>query len=401
MKVRFVDKTTSSEKYIAKTLYGLEDLLATELKSLGASGVHPMIRAVEFEGGKRLMYKANLWCRLTTRILKPIARFHAANGDQLYKEMSRIKWCNYLDADSTLAIDSVVSHSGFNHTHYVAQRAKDAIVDQIRNRTGRRPSVDVDNPDLRLNLHIHQNRATLSLDSSGDGLHRRGYRTEGGKAPVNEVLAAGILTLTGWNMSVPLVDIMCGSGTFVIEAAMMARRMAPGLLKKKFGFQNWSDYAPELFETVRKEAEQAALPNLPFGLFGSDKNRHQVADAQSNARRAGVADDVTFADHPFDESDPPPPPGVLVINPPYGERIQVEDIKSLYSSIGDTLKKKFTGYDAFVFTGNLEAAKHVGLRTSRKIKLVNGAIECRLLKYEMYMGTRKAKKLQQMSDEQQ
>jgi len=379
-------------RLVAKTLSGLEEVLAAELRDLGATEVKPLSRAVEFFGDKRLLYRANLWCRTATRILKPIATFHAADGEELYKRVDRINWLRYLTVESTLAIDAVVSQSGLDNSLFVAQRTKDAIVDQFRKKLDKRPSVDLTNPDLRLNIYIHRDLATLSLDSSGEPLQRRGYRTDAGKAPLNEVLAAGILALTDWDLSSPLVDPMCGSGTFVIEAALKARRLAPGLIRRQFAFMNWKDYAPSMFEKVCDEAREIALPNLPFEILGSDREARQVEDARANAQRAGVFDDIRFENASFEDQTPPPAPGTLIVNPPYGERLKVGDIASLYSSLGDTFKKKYDGYDAFIFTGNHEAAKKIGLRASRRFPLYNGAIECRLLKFEMYRGSRKARK---------
>lgn len=376
-------------RLIAKTLSGLEEVLASELETLGATDVKQLSRAVEFHGDKRLLYKANLWCRTATRILKPIATFHAADGDELYKRIDHINWLRHLTVESSLAIDAVVSRSGLDNSLFVAQRTKDAIVDQFRKKFDKRPSVDLATPDLRLNIYIHQDLATLSLDSSGEPLQRRGYRTEGGKAPLNEVLAAGIIALTGWDMASALVDPMCGSGTLVIEAALKARRLAPGLVRNKFAFMKWKDFAPALYKAVCDEAAQLALPKLPFEIVGSDKETRQIDDARANAERAGVADDIKFEPAAFEDHTPPEAPGTLVTNPPYGERLKVDDIASLYSQIGDTLKKKYEGYDAFVFTGNREAAGKIGLKASRRIPLFNGPMECRLLKFEMYRGSRK------------
>ncbi len=379
-------------RLIAKTLSGLEDVLAAEVEALGATDIQKLSRAVEFHGDKRLLYRANLWCRTATRILKPIATFHAGDGDELYKRMDHINWMRYLTAESTLAIDAVVSRSGLDNSLFVAQRAKDAIVDQFRKKLDKRPSVDLANPDLRLNIYIYRDLATLSLDSSGEALQRRGYRTEGGKAPLNEVLAAGILALTEWDEASPLVDPMCGSGTFVIEAAMKARRMAPGLVRNKFAFMNWKDYAPSMYAKVCDEAREKALPKLPFEIYGSDRDARQVDDARANAQRAGVLGDIRFDMNSFEVQIPPEAPGTMIANPPYGERLKVGDIGALYSSLGDTLKKKYEGYDAFIFTGNPDAARKIGLRASRRFHLYNGPMECRLLKYAMYKGSRKARK---------
>lgn len=375
----------------AKTLSGLEETLAAELSSLGAADVWPGNRAVEFSGNKQLLYHANLWCRTATRILLPIAAFDASGSDRLYNGVAAIDWGPYLDPDMTLAVDAVAIESAFDNSLFVAQRVKDAIVDQFRKRNGKRPSVDADNPDLRINIHIHGPKATLSLDSSGGPLTRRGYRTEGGKAPLSEVLAAGIIRLTGWDMAMPLIDPMCGSGTIVIEAAMAARDMAPGLLRKQFGFMRWKDYDESLHRQLVRQARQAVKPDLPIEIVGSDIDRRAIDEAKANARRAGVEGNIRFEVKPFDKQIPPPPPGMAVINPPYGERLAVKDIETFYQSFGDTLKQKYEGYTAYILSGNPEAAGHVGLRTSRRIKLFNGPLECRLLRFEMYQGSRKSK----------
>lgn len=375
----------------AKTLSGLEATLAAELTALGATDVWPGNRAVEFSGDKRLMYHVNLWCRTATRILLPIAAFEASGSDRLYSGVAAVDWARYLNPDMTLAVDAVAIESAFDNSLFVAQRVKDAIVDQFRKRNGRRPSVDADNPDLRINIHIHGPKATLSLDCSGGPLTRRGYRTEGGKAPLGEVLAAGIIRLAAWEMATPLIDPMCGSGTIVIEAAMAARGMAPGLLRKQFGFMRWKDYDESLYRQMVRRARQAVKADLPVEIVGSDIDRRAIDEAKANARRAGVEGNIRFEVKPFDKQTPPPPPGTLITNPPYGERIPVRDIETFYQNLGDTLKQKYEGYTAYILSGNPEAAGHIGLRTSRRTKLFNGPLECRLLRYELYKGSRKSK----------
>ena len=384
-------KSQNTFRMVAKTLYGLESVLAAELGALGADDIHPMNRSVEFSGDLRLMYAANIHCRTAIRILRPIRAFRCADGDQLYRQTRSVDWGKLLDPAMTMAVDAVVSHSGIDNSLFAAQRVKDAVVDQIRDRAGRRPSVDLIHPDLRINLHVHENRATLALDSSGESLHRRGYRTEAGKAPINEVLAAGIIMLSEWDMTSPLIDGMCGSGTFVIEAALMARRIAPGLIRGQFGFQRMKDFNRGLFAKVVAEARGRILTDSPCRIIGSDKDNAAIKESRANAKRAGVDRDIVFEQKDFSAQNPPAGPGVLIINPPYGERLSVADIGSLYRMIGDTLKTKYDGYNAFVFTGNMAAAKSVGLRTSRRITLYNGQLESRLLRYEMYQGSRKQK----------
>jgi len=378
-------------RMIAKTLFGLEDILAGELAALGANDVKPMNRSVEFYGGKKLLYKANLWCRTATRILKPIFNFKAADENELYNKVLRIDWRDYLGLDQTFAIDALINQSGFDNSLYVAQKTKDAIADHFRKKTGRRPSVNLKNPDIRINIYIYGDECTIALDSSGEPLFKRGYRSKTGEAPLNEVLAAGIVAHSGWDRKSPFVDAMCGSGTIVIEAALLARNIAPGLNRDTYGFMNWPDYDLNIFQRICLEARKEILPKLDFEMVGSDQVSKQVEEAAANARKAGVGRDIVFKQSVIADLVPPPPPAVLIINPPYGERMSVADIRTFYQSIGDTLKNNFNGYDAFIFTGNLAAAKFFGLRTSRRIEMYNGPIECRLLKFEMYQGSRKTK----------
>jgi len=376
---------------IAKTLYGLEEILTDELADLGARDITQLNRSVEFFGNEKLLYTANLWCRTATRILKPIHSFDIKNENDLYACVLKIPWEQYLDLEQTFAIDAIINKSIFDNSLYVAQRTKDAIADRFRKLAGRRPSVRLKDPDIRINVYINRNNCTLALDASGEPLFKRGYRTQTGTAPLNEVLAAGIIYKSGWDGKGAFVDAMCGSGTIAIEAALMARNMAPGLTRKDYGFKNWLDYDHDLFEMLYREAQKRAKAGIDFDIVASDKNAVQVREAAANARRGGVADDIVFEKKDMAFLEPPSPPGVLIINPPYGERMSVADIRRFYGSIGDTLKKNFTGYDAYIFTGNPEASKYIGLRTSRRIKMYNGPIECRLLKFEMYRGSRKAK----------
>ena len=382
----------ASFRMIAKTLFGLEDSLAEELHNLGATRPRPIGRAVEFEGNTETLYRVNLCSRLATRILKPLAVFKAPGPEQLYRHVSKINWTQLMSAKGSLVVDALVNDSAINNSMFAAQRTKDAIVDQFRRRFDRRPSVDPTDPDLRINLHIFQDTATLSLDASGAPLHKRGYRTEKGDAPLNEVLAAGILNLTEWDVQSHLVDGMCGSGTFVIEAALMARNIPPGILRDEFGFMRWSDFDSDLYYQIRGGLKAAIKQDILFQIVASDQNGTRIKEAKANANRAGVAGDIAFDQRPFDQLRPPTGPGVLVMNPPYGERIPVADIVTLYSTIGDCLKKQFEGYNAFLLTSNSKAAAKIGLHSSRKIKLYNGPLECRLLRFQMYGGSRKKKK---------
>ncbi|WP_439882223.1 THUMP domain-containing class I SAM-dependent RNA methyltransferase [Pontibacter sp. MBLB2868] len=376
---------------IATTLAGLEEVLAEELRALDMEFVKVGNRVVSCSGNLRQLYEANLWCRTAIRILKPIRNFKARDEKDLYAQVQKTDWSEYFGLDQTFAIDAVVSHSTFEHSLFVAQLTKDAIVDQFRKATGERPSVDRIRPHIRLNLHMHENMVTLSLDSSGDSLHRRGYRLQTNVAPLNEVLAAGIIGLTGWDKTSSFVDPMCGSGTFLIEAAMMAQNIAPGLYRRDpFGFENWKDYDAGLLEMIWKTAEAKAVLDKPLAqIIGYDIDADYVEAALNNIENAGLDQLIKVEKADFFETQAPAAQGVLVMNPPYNERIQSDDINLLYKNIGDTLKNNYQGFDAFVFTGNLEAAKSIGLRTSRRIPLYNGAIDCRLLKYELYRGSRR------------
>jgi putative N6-adenine-specific DNA methylase len=369
---------------IAKTLFGLEEVLAGELRELGAEDVQVGRRLCSFRGDQRMLYRVNVCCRTATRVLKPILRFPADGADALYRRIGRTNWIRHLDPEGTLAIDPVTSGNIFTNSLYAAQVAKDAIVDQIRRATGKRPSIELDDPDLRINLHIDGKRVTVYLDASGESLHKRGYRLATGAAPLGEVLAAGILRLAEWDATSPLVDFMCGSGTIPIEAAMLARGIAPGTRGRTFGFQKWLDYDAALDEDVRSESRRQERANLSFPIVGSDRDGEMIAAARANAERAGVAADIQWQVTDFAELERPAPAGTLITNPPYEERIKTEEIVEFHKRIGDVLKHRWAGYTAWVLAGNLDAAKFIGLKPNRKIRLFNGQIECRLLKFAIY-----------------
>ena len=377
-------------KMIATTQFGLEEVLASELRALGAQEVQLSTRAVEFWGDKHLLYKVNIWCRTAIRVLVPFADFYARDEEEMYRQVSRISWQQYLSNDQTFAINAVVSNSTFQHSLFLAQLTKDAIVDQFRRKTGNRPSIDVAQPDIRLNLHMFENKVTLALDASGDSLHRRGYRLQTNVAPLNEVLAAGIIALTGWDKKSPFIDPMCGSGTLLIEAAMLAYNIAPGLYRQQgFGFMSWPDYDQKVYEDLLAEARSQRLPEAEIDIIGSDIDREYINAARNNITEAQLEDEIRVRVRDIKEAAGTGEPGIVVLNPPYGERLGTDDLNQLYKTIGDTLKSNFSGYDAYVFTGNQEASKNIGLRTSRRIPLYNGPIECRLLKYELYRGSKK------------
>lgn len=377
----------------ATTQFGLEQVLADELHQLGAQVERVGQRAVEFVGDQQLLYEAVLWCRTAMRLLVPFADFYARDEKALYREVGRIDWQQYIGPGQTFAITAVVNKSSFEHSLFVAQLTKDAIVDQFRNRTGQRPSVDVKNPDIRLHLRMLENEVTLSLDAAGESLHRRGYRQGTNVAPLNEVLAAGLVLLTGWDGRRPLIDPMCGSGTLLTEAALIAQRIAPGLYHQgRFGFENWPDFDKALWESVQLDARQLRLEEPQAYIAGSDLSREYIELARRNVAAADLEDYIRLAVRDVAEAKAPAKEdsGIVIMNPPYGERIGEEaQMEALYKTIGDTLKTGFQGYDAYVFTGNLTAAKRIGLKTSRRVPLFNGPIDCRLLKYELYQGTRK------------
>lgn len=398
-----ITKNFTHQKMIAKTFSGLENVLAEELRTLGAKDVKTMQRGVEFWGDTRLLYRANLALRTALRILLPIHTFEVTNEMSLYYEAKAIDWQKIITVRQTFAVDSVVRSTIFNHSQYVALKVKDAIADRFRDdNRGRRPSVDAKYPDMLVNIHINEDKATISLDTSGKSLHQRGYREEMTQAPLNEVLAAGIIAITGWNGEKILVDGMCGSGTLGIEAAMRVGGIAAQRCRDYFSFAKWKTFDAELFESV-KNTSLAKKEDVPkFQIFASDINKDALKIAKSNARKAGVVrwiqyDLENFFDRtaenliPLEEGEegeaPPQPPtegGIIVLNPPYDERLKIADVKKLYQDIGDHLKREWKGWTAWVFTGNLEAAKFIGLRPTAKVHLFNGAIECRLLKFEVF-----------------
>ena len=378
-------------KIVGKTLYGLEDVLASELRSLGARDVSVLNRAVLFEGDKRLLYKVNYCSRTALSFLMPVSEFRIKSKEDLYNGALKTDWSRFLDEGKTFAVAPVVNSPLFAHTGYAGLLLKDAIADYFRNKTGYRPSVDTHNPDLLINLHISNNLVTISLDSSVVPLFKRGYRQEQAVAPLNEVLAAGVIMLSGWNGNVPLLDPMCGSGTIPIEAAMIACNIPPGKFRQFFGFQRWRDYDQDLFEQVRAESESLVTLS-PVTIKGSDISEEAVVMARSNVARAGLNDVVSVSIADFKDLTHSGSECSLFLNPPYGMRIRPEEIDSLYGMIGSTLKHVFSGTTAWIITSNKESLKHVGLRPSMKYTLFNGALECQLLKYELYQGSKKLSK---------
>ncbi len=374
---------------IAKTYHGLEDVLAKELLQLGAQDIKTLRRAVKFKGDLGFMYKANLSLRTAVRIIKPIKNFKVSNEDQLYRELRNIDWEQYMSIDDKFAVDSFVNSTHFNHSLYVALKTKDAIVDQFRDKCGMRPDVDLDHPNLRINVHITDETCTLSLDSSGKSLHKRGYRLETNEAPISEALAAGLILLSGWDKKSHFVDGMCGSGTFLVEAAMIGANIPANINREHFAFQDWPDYDEELWGLIRKS--QLKRSQDCYGkIIGYDLDPEVVASAKLNIANSGLEDYIEIHCENFFETEKPEGPTHLVFNPPYGVRIQ-GDIPEMYKSIGDTLKKNYSGAEAWFLTSHMDGLKHVGLRASRKIEIYQAKLECRFVKYEMYQGSKKMK----------
>jgi putative N6-adenine-specific DNA methylase len=363
---------------------GTEEIAAAELSALGAESVQAGKGGVAFVAGREGLYRANLWLRTASRVLVQLAIFPCANPAELYAGVHAINWLEMITPEMTLAVDCSLRDSALTHSGFVALKTKDAIVDRIREKCGSRPSVNTAAPDVRVNVHLHKNVCTVSLDSSNDPLDRRGYRLERNDAPLRETLAAAVVALTGWDGSMPLVDPMCGSGTIPIEAALVAGRVAPGL-QRSFGFQSWLDYDRKLWERLLKEAGEG-IRKLPVGLItGYDLDSRALKLASRNAAKAGFDGQLHFFHAALEAFQPEGEHGVVIINPPYGKRLgDEEELRELYCQIGDIMKKRCRGWTGYVLTGNLELAKYIGLKASRRFVLFNGAIECRLLKYELY-----------------
>ena len=382
-----------THQFVAKTFAGLEGVLAEELRNIGAQEVEEAHRAVTFSGTKEIMYKANYLARTAIRILKPIADFPAANETDYYRSLSKINWSKYLELDSTFAIDATVSNSKMNHSKYAALKAKDAIVDQFNRKFSKRPNVDTDFPDLRLSIFIHNDHCTVSLDSSSISLHKRGYRRETGYAPLNEVLAAGMILLSGWDKKSHFIDPMCGSGTLLIEAALMANNIPSGYYREYYGFKKWDDFDADLWEKVKKDSLVLQEEEFEYEIIGNDLSKEVAEKAIRNIRHAKLHYDIKIVQGDIADFRPPEGPGHVVCNPPYGERLQTRDIVGLYRSMGDSFKQYYHGYNAWVISSDLEALKRLGLHPSRKIDLMNGPLVCKFEKFELYKGSKKGKYL--------
>jgi putative N6-adenine-specific DNA methylase len=372
-------------RFFATCARGIENVLASELRDTGAGNIQVGRGGVHFEGTQSTLYQANLWLRTAIRVLCPILEAPVTSPEELYEAVRAIDWSQYLTPDHTLAVDCNVRDSRITHSKYAALKTKDAICDQFVERCGRRPSVDVEKPMVGLNLHIYQNHAVLSLDSSGESLHKRGYRPILTKAPLNEALAAAIVLLTGWKGDTPFVDPMCGSGTVPIEAAWLALHRPPGLTRKHFGFQGWMDYDVKLWTDLRDEARRCVLKKLPMPISGFDIRKDAITFSHGNARAAGIGSLIQFEVRDIAEFRPPPgPPGTIICNPPYGERIGEEkDLKPLYRTLGEFLRDRCSGWSAFVFTGNARLARYIDISPTAQTPLFNGKIPCRLLRFDL------------------
>lgn len=375
---------------VAKTFQGLEDVLADELRGLGAVNVEPGRRMVSFVGDLEMLYKANLCCRTALRILKPIYRFTARDTDELYERAKEFDWGSLMSLGSTFSIDTVAFSDEFTHSRFVTYRVKDAIVDWFKDRYGadKRPGVRLQDADVMINVHIAGGNVTLSLDSSGESLHKRGYRVAQTEAPINEVLAAGIILRSGWRGDCPLVDPMCGSGTFLIEAALIAANINPGVYRKHFSFENWKDFDQELFDRLYND--DSAEREFPFKIYGADISPKAVDIAALNIKSAGVGRMIDLQTKPLSAWTEAPADGILITNPPYGERISSDDMAGLYSLIGQKLKNVFKGYHAWIIAANNEYVANIGLAPSLKLPILNGAIECELREYIIFEGDYKS-----------
>lgn len=372
----------------AKTIFGLEEILAEEIEALGGTDIELLYRGVQFQGDQELLYACNYKCRTALRILKPIWEFEAPSDTVLYEKCLELPWDMLMDINQTFAIDGVVNTSGITHSMYAALKTKDAIADYFRTKFGRRPSVDTEDPDIRFSVHISRDHCTISLDSSGSSLHLRNYKTAIGAAPVSEVLASGLIMLSGWDGKTTFIDPMCGSGTIITEAAMIAYEIPSGYYREKFGFEKWKDYDPALWRGIKEKYEPPKTENR-VKIIGADNSPISMRSTRRNVNAAGLAKRISL--HPIDFENLKRPPGKIhmVINPPYGERVKTDDIIGLYQMIGTTLKHNFEDTEAWIIGGDLNAMKFIGLRPSRKIKIFNGPLECRFMKFELYAGSKK------------
>ena len=371
---------------IAKTFQGLEEVLAKELQELGAEEVEVLTRGVRFYGDQEMLYKANFKCRTALRILKPFHKFEARDTEEVYNIVKAFDWSQYLTAKKTFAIDAVVYSETFKHSKFLAYKVKDAIADHFREKYGERPSVRITNPDIQLNIHVHNETCTLSLDSSGEPLYQRGYKVSQTEAPLNEVMAAGMLKMAGWDGQCDFMDPMCGSGTIAIEAALMALNIAPGIYRKGFAFEKWPDFNQEILDALFEDESEEREFN--HKIYASDISSAALRACEENVKRAGMSKYIEISHTPFQSVDRPETETMVMFNPPYGERLKPASLSALYEEIGSKLKRDFTDMSAWIITVPCEATDRIGLRPSVKVPLLNGSIECEFRKYEMFKGRR-------------
>lgn len=372
---------------VAQTFAGLEEVLASELLKLGAANITPERRAVSFYGDLGFMYKANFCCRTAIRILKPIAEFDCPDEEALYTGMKRIDWTKLMDVSDTFLIDAVCFNSKIDHTHFASLKAKDAIADQFRETKQARPNIDKENPTLKIHIHIVADKCKVSLDSSGDQLFKRGYRLKTNEAPLNEVLAAGLILMTGWDKHSNFLDPMCGSGTLPIEAAMIAGNIPAGYYRESFAFQKWNDFDDELWQVIVDSALNKII-EFDHEVIASDISSKSIEITNTNIKNAHLHKDITVVKKSFQDFDPPKGRTTVVMNPPYGERLKLDDSISFYQMIGNILKKKYENQNVWVLAADNESYKYIGLKPTKKIRVFNGALECYFLKFELYTGSR-------------
>jgi putative N6-adenine-specific DNA methylase len=372
-------------QYFATVARGLEEIASQELETLGAASVQPEFCGVSFAGDRALLYRVNLWARIPFRILVQIATFPCGDATALYAGIQAIDWEPFLSPEQTLAVTATGKTPALNHTHFTALQVKNAIVDQQRDRWGQRSSVDTQAPDVQINVHLYRDRATVSLDSSGSSLHRRGYRPAVGKAPLKESLAAALIYLSGWQRDQAFCDPLCGSGTLPLEAALIGLNRAPGLFRERFGLENWLDFDANLWQTLRQQAQAEQRGQLAQPIVGCDRDRSVIIQARSNAHNCQVADHITLKCVELAAVEAPADSGIVLCNPPYGERLgKGEDLGGFYKLLGDVLKQRFKGWTAFVLSGNKELAKSIGLRSAQRIPIWNGTLPCQLMQYDLY-----------------
>ncbi|MBQ1650439.1 MAG: methyltransferase [Prevotella sp.] len=377
-------RTDTEFEMVAKTFMGLEDILVQELTELGAHNIEKGCRVVTFTGDKALMYRANFALRTAIRILKPLSHFTAKSADEVYDHIKQIDWSEYIGEGKTFTVDSVVYSDTFSNSRFVTYKVKDAIVDQFREKTGSRPNISVADPDVRLNVHINGEEATLSLDSSGESLHRRGYRQETVEAPLNEVLAAGMIMMTGWKGETDFIDPMCGSGTLPIEAALIARNIAPGVFRKNYAFEKWADFDADLFDEIYNDDSKER--DFQHHIYGYDIDFKAVNMATTNVKAAGLTADITIAQQDFKDFTGNANPAIIVTNPPYGERISTPNLLETYRMIGERLKHAFKEGEAWILSYREDCFQQIGLKASLKVPLYNGSLECEFRKYQLFSG---------------